>query len=165
VETLRSWGRLTPGREIGAPPTLFPRAQKPKAAEAGAQRQSGQADSGGRKKQEKKSVSERISIDDFGKVELKLARVESAEPVEGADKLLKLQIDLGGDDRRQLVAGMAEHYTPEEITGRTIVVVANLEPAEIRGERSEGMLLAAQKGKQVRLLTVDGDLPPGSKIR
>jgi methionyl-tRNA synthetase len=168
LETLRSWGRLIPGASIGTPPTLFPRAEKPKAAEAGQQRQARGGEEGGKppKKQRKeKAVSDKISIEDFSKVELRLARVESAELVEGADKLLKLQVDLGGEEKRQLIAGMASHYTPDEITGKTIVVVANLEPAEIRGERSEGMLLAAQKGKQVRLLTVDGDLPPGSKIR
>jgi methionyl-tRNA synthetase len=169
LETLRSWGRLTPGASIGTPPTLFPRAEKPKAAEAGQQRQArGGGGEGGKppaKQKKEKAVSDKISIEDFSKVELRLARVESAELVEGADKLLKLQVDLGGEEKRQLIAGMASHYTPDEITGKTIVVVANLEPAEIRGEQSEGMLLAAQKGKQVRLLTVDGDLPPGSKIR
>jgi methionyl-tRNA synthetase len=167
VETLRSWGRLVPGAEIGTPPTLFPRAEKPEAAEAGQQRQArgGSAGSDQKKPRKEDRVSDQISIDDFSKVELRVARVESAELVEGADKLLKLQIDIGGEEKRQLVAGMAPYYSPDEITGKTIVVVANLEPAEIRGERSDGMLLAAQKGKQVRLLTVDGDLPPGSKIR
>jgi len=76
---------------------------------------------------------------------------------------LRLQIDLGGETR-QLVAGVAEHYAPDELIGRTIVVVANLKPAVIRGVESQGMLLAAKSGKALRLLTVDGDLPPGAGV-
>ena len=76
---------------------------------------------------------------------------------------MRLQIDLGGETR-QLVAGVAEHYAPDELIGRTIVVVANLKPAVIRGVESQGMLLAAKSGKALRLLTVDGDLPPGAGV-
>ena len=97
-------------------------------------------------------------------MDLRLARVLEAEKVEGSDKLLKIQIDLG-DEKRQLVAGLAKQYTPEEIVGKTIVVVANLKPAKLFGQLSQGMLLAAADGDLVRLLAVDGDLAPGSKIR
>jgi methionyl-tRNA synthetase len=104
-----------------------------------------------------------LDISEFARAELRVAEVLQAERVKGADKLLKLQIDLGSE-RRQIVAGIAEHYSPEEMTGKKIVVVANLKPAKIRGEQSNGMLLAAQKGKQLVVLTTDGDLPPGAKV-
>ena len=82
----------------------------------------------------------------------------AAEKVEGADKLLKLQIEVG-EEKRQLVAGIALHYTPEQIVGKTIVIVANLKPAKIRGVESQGMLLCASIGDQMKLITVDGELP------
>jgi len=112
-----------------------------------------------------KSVDGLITIDDFGKVQLRLAKVLAAEKVKGADKLLKLQVDLGAE-KRQIVAGIAQHYAPEELVGRTIVVVANLQPAKLRGEISQGMLLAASdETGRVSLLTVDRELGPGSVVR
>jgi methionyl-tRNA synthetase len=114
-----------------------------------------------------KAVSETdegiITIDEFFRTELKTARVLEAEKVEGADKLLKLQIEVGGE-KRQLVAGVAEFYSPEEMIGRTIVVVANLKPAKIRGIESQGMLLAAKKGKELKLVTVDGEIDSGASV-
>ena len=104
-----------------------------------------------------------IEIGDFAKVQLRVAEVLEAERVENADRLLKLQIDVGGD-KRQVVAGIAEHYTPEEIKGKRVVVVVNLKPAKIRGLESSGMLLAAKKGKKLSVVTLDRDLPPGAKI-
>ena len=98
-------------------------------------------------------------------MQLRTAKVLSAEKIEGADKLLRLQIEVGEPEPRQLVAGLAQHYAPEDLVGRTIIIVANLEPATIRGVTSQGMLLAASSGDAVKLLMVDGDLPPGSKIR
>jgi methionyl-tRNA synthetase len=124
------------------------------------------------KKQEKKNAPEKaapesgegvITIDEFFRTELKTAKVLEAEKVEGADKLLKLQIELGGE-KRQLVAGVAEFYSPEEMIGRTIVVVANLKPAKIRGIESQGMLLAAKKGKKLKLVTVDGEIDSGASV-
>jgi len=83
--------------------------------------------------------------------------------VEGADKLLKLQLDVGGE-ARQIVAGIAKHYAPEDVVGKTIVIVANLKPATIRGVESRGMLLAASKGKHLTLVTVDGDIHSGANV-
>ena len=105
----------------------------------------------------------KISIDDFAKVDLRTAVVTAAEKVEGADKLLKLQLEVGGETR-QIVAGIAEHYAPEDLVGKTIVVVANLEPAVIRGVESNGMLLAASSDNSVVVVTVD-DTKVGSGIR
>ncbi len=104
-----------------------------------------------------------IEYADFIKTKLKVALVLKAEKVEGADKLLKLEIDLG-DEKRQIVAGVAQFYTPEQIIGKKIIVVANLKPARIRGIESNGMLLAAKKGKQLALVTPDGDLPCGADV-
>ena len=86
---------------------------------------------------------EMIEYEDFAKLDLRLARVKSAERVPGAKKLLKLKVDLGPLGERQIIAGLAEHYEPEHFVGKYIVVVANLRPRRLRGELSEGMLLAA----------------------
>jgi glutaminyl-tRNA synthetase len=104
-----------------------------------------------------------IGIEDFSRLALKTAKVLAAERVPAADKLLRLQIDLGSE-QRQIVAGIALFYTPEQIVGKTVVVVSNLQPAVIRGVESNGMLLAAKTKKDLRLVTVDGDLPPGATI-
>ncbi|MDP6568434.1 MAG: methionine--tRNA ligase subunit beta [Candidatus Marinimicrobia bacterium] len=107
---------------------------------------------------------DRISIDDFAKVELKTAEVLEVEKVEGADKLLRLQIKIG-EENRQIVAGIAEHYSPEELVGKKIVVVANLKPAVIRGVESNGMLLAVSTNDSVVLVTPeDTDVPSGLKV-
>ncbi len=104
-----------------------------------------------------------IAYDDFKKLELKVAKVLSAEPVPGATKLLKLQIDLGAE-QRQIVAGIALAYKPEELVGKSIVVVANLAPAVIRGVESNGMLLAATGGDMLALATFDRETAPGSPV-
>jgi glutaminyl-tRNA synthetase len=120
------------------------------------------AKTGGAKETDDENVA-LISIKDFGKLDLQTATVVQAEPVPDADRLLKLQVDIAGNTR-QIVAGIATHYTCEELVGKTIVVVVNLEPATIRGVRSEGMLLAAKKKKKLRLLTVDGDIGNGASV-
>jgi len=105
-----------------------------------------------------------ISIQDFMEIELKTARVQAAERVEGTDKLLKLTVDLGGEERT-LVAGVAEVYAPEELPGKKIIVVVNLEPATIRGVRSEGMVLAADVDGKPFLATFDRWVPAGKRVR
>ena len=105
-----------------------------------------------------------ITYDEFQNVELKTALILEAEKVEGADRLLKLQIKVG-DEKRQIVGGIAEHYTPEELIGKMIVIVANLEPVTIRGIESNGMLLAAKNGKDLSLIIIDSDkVESGVKI-
>jgi len=106
----------------------------------------------------------KIAIDEFLQVDLRVARVISAERIGGADKLLKLQVDLG-TEQRQLVAGIALAYEPEGLVGRRIIVVANLKPARLRGVESQGMLLAADlEGKPI-LATFDEEVPPGTRVR
>lgn len=104
-----------------------------------------------------------IEYTDFAKVALQTARILEAAKVEGADKLLRLQIDLGAE-QRQIVAGIALSYAPEALVGKMIVVVSNLKPARIRKIDSNGMLLAAKSGDQLRLITVDGEIPAGSSV-
>ena len=106
-----------------------------------------------------------ITIDEFAKVKLRLAKVVAAERIAGADKLLKLQVDLGGETR-QIVAGIAKHYEPERLIGKRVVVVANLKPAKLRGEISEGMLLAAvESDGRLGVVTVEEEIAPGSPVQ
>lgn len=105
-----------------------------------------------------------ITIDDFTKIELKVAKIIEAAEIEGADRLLKLQIDLGSE-KRQLVAGIKKSYTPEELVGRHIVVVANLKAARLRGEESQGMLLAAQTEDGPVLVSFEKEVPLGAAVK
>ena len=110
-------------------------------------------------------MAETINYEDFAKLELRVAKVIEARPHPNADKLLLLQIDVGGE-QKQIVAGIKAHYTPEQLVGRLIVVVNNLAPAMLRGETSNGMLLAATSGEKVVLLTPDDpECVPGAKIK
>ena len=106
---------------------------------------------------------EQISITDFGKIKLVTAKIITAESIPNANKLLKLQVDTG-TEKRQIVAGIAEYFQPENLVGKTIILVANLQPAQIRGIRSEGMLLAAKKDGHLTLLTTMDDLGAGAII-
>ncbi len=105
-----------------------------------------------------------LTLDEFMKTDLRVALVISAERVEGADKLLKLQVDLGAE-RRQIVAGIAKAYAPEALVGKRIVVVANLKPARLRGVESQGMLLAADFGGRPIIAVFEEDVPPGTRVR
>ncbi len=104
-----------------------------------------------------------ISIEQFKEIDLRVARITAAERVEGTDKLLKLQLDLG-DEQRQIVSGIAEKYAPEDIVGREIIVVYNLEPKSLKGVESQGMLLAASGDGFISLLAPDQEVPPGTRI-
>ncbi len=125
-----------------------------------------EADDQKKSKKGKKMEAEeaKISIDDFAKVQLKVAKVLEAEKVEGADRLLKLQIDLG-DEQRQLVAGIAQSYAPEELIGKQVVIVANLKPAKIRGVESNGMILAASGKDGAVILQPQTEVPLGNPVR
>jgi len=108
-----------------------------------------------------------IGIEDFVKVELRAAQVLTAERVPKADKLLKLTVDLGEAQPRQILAGIAQYYEPEKLVGRKIVVVANLQPRKMRGLESNGMLLAASVGDEGRpvLATFTEDVPNGARLK
>lgn len=106
-----------------------------------------------------------IRIEDFRKLEIKIGRVKSVEKVEGADKLLKLIFDLGGEER-QIISGIAEFYTDlESLVGKEMPILVNLEPRTIRGYESSGMLLAANVDGRPVILHPEQDVPPGSSVR
>jgi methionyl-tRNA synthetase len=123
------------------------------------------SESGSEGDRQAKGEAEMLTFDEFQKLELKLARVLEAERVEGTDKLLKLVVDLGGGEQRPMVAGIAKAYSADELKGRTIVVVSNLEPAKIRGVESRAMLLAASGDEGLAILVPDREMPPGTRIR
>ncbi|MBL8880202.1 MAG: methionine--tRNA ligase subunit beta [Phycisphaerales bacterium] len=107
-----------------------------------------------------------IQFDDFGKVDLRVGTVLKAEPHPNADKLLVLQVDLGGGQTRQILAGIRAYYQPEQLIGRQIIVVANLAPRAMRGLESQGMLLAASNGdrSQVIFVTPERPIETGAKV-
>lgn len=106
--------------------------------------------------------SEYISIEDFAKVDLRIAKVVDAVRVEGSEKLLKLTVSLG-DEQRTLVAGIAKYYSPEDLVGKKILMVANLKPRKIFGIESQGMILAVSDGENLSVLVPDRDVKEGSK--
>jgi methionyl-tRNA synthetase len=160
------WGRLEPGTPLGLIEPLFPRIEKekketpvsdqpqPPAAAPAAPAAPAPAPAAGGK----------IDIADFAKVELRVAQILAAEKIEGSKKLIKLQVDLG-DEKRQVVAGIAEAYAPEALVGKKIALVANLKPAKLMGVESNGMILAASLDGKAVLTTFDADVPPGTKIK
>lgn len=160
LEKIRSFGELKSGVEVLQPDALFPRVEwKTVEKEVPV-----------KKKKQEKAMEPKVSdeglvtFDQVMAVQLKTARIVEADKIEGADKLLKLQVDLGSE-KRQIVAGIALHYTPESLINKTVVVVVNLKPAKLRGVVSEGMLLAASAGDDLKLVSVEGDLPPGSTVK
>lgn len=144
TESGLDWGGLTSGIEVKLHDPLFPRINIKKLENS--------VENHG-KKEELENV---ITFDEFQNVELKTAKILKAEKVEGADKLLKLQIKVG-DEQRQIVSGIAQFYPPEELVEKMIVVVTNLKPATIFGIESNGMLLAAKNGKTLTLMTIDSE--------
>ena len=144
TESGLDWGGLTSGIEIKLHDPLFPRINIKKLENS--------VENHG-KKEELENV---ITFDEFQNVELKTAKILKAEKVDGADKLLKLQIKVG-DEQRQIVSGIAQFYPPEELVEKMIVVVTNLKPATIFGIESNGMLLAAKNGKTLTLMTIDSE--------
>ena len=152
-DDLDAWGRLPPGTRVVKAPALFPRVEpaRPAASPASSAPRT-------------EPALPRIGIEEFRRLDLRVAEVLEAEPVPKSKKLLKLTVKLG-DETRTLVAGIAEHYRPEALRGRKVVVVANLEPATLMGVQSNGMVLAGSEGDALALLTLDRDLPPGAKVR
>ena len=151
---LSEWGGLKPGTAVSRSSSLFPRIQEKGKARAAAAKPP---------RPDTPVGVAQVEYADFAKLDLRTATVLSAEAVAGADKLLHLEIEIGAEKRR-IVAGIAQHYAPGELAGKTIVVVSNLKPARIRGIVSQGMLLAAKQGDQLRLVTIDGDLPGGAEV-
>ncbi len=105
-----------------------------------------------------------VSFDDFSKVELKVGTVVSAEVVEGSEKLIKIKVDLGEEDPRQILAGIKQWYSPEDLVGKQVVVVANLEPRKLMGVESQGMILAVEGKDGLALLQPSQEVTPGTSV-
>ena len=154
------WGLLPAGQPIGQPTPLFPRSEPTTSAPTPTR------DAPGRDQRPASQERPMISLKEFQKVDLRVAEILAAEPIAGADKLLKLTVNLG-DEQRTMVAGIALSYRPQDLVGRKVVVVANLEPATIRGVKSEGMILAGWiEGDEgsVALVAPDRPLPNGAAV-
>lgn len=106
-----------------------------------------------------------ITIDDFAKLEFKIGTVIEAEEVDGSDKLLKLIVDFGEENHRQVLSGIRMHYKPEHVKSRQFIFVTNLEPRQMMGLESQAMIMAADASEEIVLLVPEKSVPPGSKIR
>ncbi len=163
-----AWGGLKPGTETVRIPSLFPRLDIKKDSDVSSGgKASGKAGKKGKKMTRESKKTEKpgeglITFDDFAKVDLRLAEIVEAEPVPKADRLLRLVVKC--PEERQIVAGIAEHFKPEELVGRQVIVVANLKPVKLRGVESNGMLLVAKDDNGLHLTTVATPAAPGSRI-
>lgn len=154
---------LTPGTQTHQPPALFPRIDTKKVqAKAAKAEQKAETKPEPPKPAEE---TEQISIEQFGQVKLKVATVLMAERIPKADKILKLTLDAGEEEPRTVVAGVAQHYAPEELVGLQVVIVANLKPAKLRGITSQGMVLAAVGTDGLCVVSPRKPTPPGSPVR
>lgn len=106
-----------------------------------------------------------VSYDDFAKLDLRVAKIVATEPIEGKSRIIKSRIDLGGDDQRDVIIGGAQYYRPEDIVGKAVIVIANLEPKKMAGVESNAMLLAADVDDKPFWLTVTEDVPLGSPVK
>lgn len=106
-----------------------------------------------------------VTLNEFGKLDVRVGKVVKAEKIPGMKRILRLEVDIGQEKVRQMIAGGAEIYPPEFFVGRTVVVLTNLEPKKIAGTKSEGMLLAADYQGKPYWLTVEGEVPAGTKVR
>ena len=156
-ESVKTFGGLPVGGDVVKGEALFPRRDVKKEL-AELEKLAESAD----KKEEKKD-GEYITIDDFSKVKLAAAKVLTCEKVEGSDKLLKMTLDAGGETR-VVVSGIARHYSPEYMVGKTVVIVKNLKPAKLKGITSEGMILCASDGKDVVFVSPEKEVAPGSEV-
>jgi len=170
---LTTWNSLSAfdgtraGTKVKKGPVIFPRIDvEAKLAELEAIREANLKAAEAENKPAMKPLKDEITIEDFEKIDLRVAKVLQCEPIKGAKKLLKLKVDLGGEER-QVVSGIAQYYKPEDLVGKSIILVANLKPVTLRGELSQGMILAASDDEDSKLFvaTIDGDLPTGSQVR
>jgi methionyl-tRNA synthetase len=158
----RAWGGTLPGLMVRKGNPLFPRIEGPKPMEVTMQSEKTPATQAA-VTEGTASIPE-ITIDEFAKIDLRVGKILSAERVEKSKKLLKLQVDLGSETR-QVIAGIATRYAPEEVIGRTVIIVANLKPAKLMGLESRGMVLAAGGAEVLSLVSTDPETPPGTKVK
>ena len=161
-DSAKKWGGLKEGSLVKKTGALFPRIDIKAEVEAN---EDVNANNDSTKEEDTKKKDENyITIDDFDKIDLKVAKVLKAEKVEGADKLLKLELD-AGEGPRTVVSGIAKNYSPESLVGKNVILIANLKPVKLRGIESHGMILAAGDKDKLVLATTDGDINPGAEVR
>ena len=160
ISDIKVWGKTAVGTKINKPQQLFPRIEIEE--EKPVQQPKAQPKKEAKKAEPVAADDNMIKIDDFAKVDLRVAEIIAAEPVPKTEKLLKLQVSLG-DEERTVVSGIAKFYKPEELIGKHVILVANLKPAKLRGVMSHGMLLAASKGDKLQI--VETSMPVGSKVK
>ena len=160
ISDIEVWGKTAVGTKINKPQQLFPRIEIEE--EKPVQQPKAQPKKEAKKAEPVAEDDNMIKIDDFAKVDLRVAEIIAAEPVPKTEKLLKLQVSLG-DEERTVVSGIAKFYKPEELIGKHVILVANLKPAKLRGVMSHGMLLAASKGDKLQI--VETSMPVGSKVK
>lgn len=167
-ESTKEWGRLPAGLRIERGPGLFPRLQSRKTEEVIRDEPVRMLEESPHSEKtpclQKQDQEPKITVSDFAKLDLRVALVRAVEKIKGTDRLLKLEVDLGGETRT-VVAGVAQFYRPEELVGKRVIVVANLAPAKLQGVISQGMILAAVGEDGMGVLTVDRELPPGTPVR
>ena len=169
-ENSERWNILSPGIVVQKGEPLFPRvdtSQWDKEEESIKVSENSEVQSGvavANEAVEFEPLKEEISIEDFAKIDLRVVKVLKAERVEKTDKLMKLEVALGGEIRT-VVSGIAQHYEPEELVNREIILVANLKPTKLRGITSEGMILAASDGEILEVLTLAKGLPAGAQVK
>ena len=164
-QSLDKWGVLCPTAEIGKTDPIFPRIDAAKElAELEAAEAKTKAEAKAANEAQNVAKLSEISIEDFAKIELKVAKVVCCEPVKKAKKLLKLTLDDGSGKERIVASGIAQYYSPDDLAGRNVIVVANLKPATLCGVESCGMILAADSGDGVKVIFAD-DVNVGSKVR
>lgn len=160
-DSIQAFGKTRVGKKVGEAVPLFARIDEAKKlAEIEAEIAANQPKQEAPKQEE---APELIGIEEFKKLDLRVADIQSAEKIEGADKLYRLQLKVG-DETRQVVSGIAKHYTPEELVGKKIILIANLKPVKLRGVESNGMILAGQDGDILSLCTVDKEIKSGTQI-
>lgn len=156
------WGLLDPGTEVAKKSNLFPRVELPKEEPAPKKKEAKKSKK--QSKQAKEEIPGVIEFPDFQKVDMRVGTVLSVANHPDADKLLLVKIDTGEDEPRQVVAGLAEFFKPEDLEGRQVVVVVNLKPRKLRGEVSQGMILAVRNGEEMQLLSVSAPVGNGCKV-
>ncbi|WP_096203262.1 methionine--tRNA ligase [Bacillus sp. FJAT-45350] len=163
-ETLQTFGQLPQGTTVQKGTPIFPRLDVEEEVAHIVKEMGGVLASEEEESKEEVPEVDEITIDDFMKVDLRVAEVIAAEAVKKADKLLKIQLDLGYE-KRQVVSGIAKYYSPEELVGKKVICVTNLKPVKLRGELSQGMILAASKDGELTLATIAQALPNGSQVK
>jgi methionyl-tRNA synthetase len=158
----QQWGKLTPGSAIQVGAQLFPRIDRNKNTEKKMEKTA--ADVKQLAQQPAAASTEPIGIEDFMKVDLRVGKIIFAERVEKSQKLIRLTVDIG-TETRQVVAGIGKSYGPEELAGKSVVIVANLKPAKLMGIESQGMLLAASSGDMLAVATFDRETNTGSRVK